>query len=124
MTKATATMTDDIDPNRWITTSEAAELTGYGMARFRQLASQGKVEGQKSGRDWFLEKSSVLEGAEQMRHVGSAKQDPWRGAGRQKIEEKAYLGLRYERSDSQGGVPAATAPRAWVRLGRTTHSLG
>ena len=80
-------MTKDFNPTEWITTKEAAELTGYSMARFRQLAKKGTVKAHKWGRDWFLEKSSVLEWAEDMKRLGPAKHDPWRTGARRRNEE-------------------------------------
>jgi excisionase family DNA binding protein len=62
----------------WITTAEAAEMTGYTTARFRQLAKNGTVVAQKRGRDWFLDKSSVLTWAETMKRLGTSKHDPTR----------------------------------------------
>ena len=69
-------MPDDFNRTEWITTKEAAELTGYTTARFRQLAIKGIVVAQKRGRDWFLDKSSVLAWAEEMKRLGTAKHDP------------------------------------------------
>jgi hypothetical protein len=43
-------VTETFNPTEWITTKEAAELTGYTMARFRQLAKAEAVEAQKRGR--------------------------------------------------------------------------
>jgi len=42
-------VTESFNPTEWITTKEAAELTGYTMARFRQLAKAETVEAQKRG---------------------------------------------------------------------------
>lgn len=44
----------------WITTTEAAELTGYTLRRVRQLAEGGKVKAQRWGRDWQVDKTSLL----------------------------------------------------------------
>jgi excisionase family DNA binding protein len=77
-------MIDELNPNRWITTSEAAELTGYTAAYFRQLISRGRLQGKKRGRDWFLDKIEVLAFAEEMKKLGPAKHDPWRTGARRK----------------------------------------
>jgi excisionase family DNA binding protein len=71
-------VTETFNPTEWITTKEAAELTGYTMARFRQLAKAETVEAQKRGRDWFLKKASVQEWADRMKQLGTAKHDPTR----------------------------------------------
>ncbi|MFW6082981.1 MAG: helix-turn-helix domain-containing protein [Chloroflexota bacterium] len=75
-------MSKDFNPAEWITTKEAAELTGYSTARFRQLAKRGTVKADKIGRDWLLERCSVLEWAEEMKRLGPAKHDPWRTGAR------------------------------------------
>jgi excisionase family DNA binding protein len=79
-------MTDGFNPTEWITTKEAAELTGYTTARFRQLAKEGTLVAQKRGRDWFLSKPSVLAWAEEMKRLGPAKHDPWRNGAREKSD--------------------------------------
>jgi excisionase family DNA binding protein len=71
-------MNQNFNPSEWITTKEAAKLTGYTMARFRQLAKEGAVEAKKLGRDWFLDKQSVLGWTEEMKRLGTAKHDPTR----------------------------------------------
>ena len=64
-------------PTDWITTQEAAELTGYATAYFRQLIQRGRLhQVQKRGRDWFLSKGEVLAYAQRMRHLGQSKHDP------------------------------------------------
>jgi hypothetical protein len=40
-------MTDNFNPTEWSTTKEAAELTGYTTARFRQPARKGTPVAQK-----------------------------------------------------------------------------
>jgi len=76
-------MTEHANPIEWITTAEAAELTGYTTAaRFRQLATKGIVTAQKRGRDWLLDKESVLACVEKMGRLGTAKHDQETGRGR------------------------------------------
>jgi len=73
----------------WITTTEAAELTGYAQAYFRQLIGRGRLNARKWGRDWFLDKAEVLAYKAQMDDLGADKHNPWReelsdlGQGRQ-----------------------------------------
>ncbi len=75
-------MSDDFDTTEWITTTEAAELTGYAAAYFRQLIKRGRLQAQKRGRDWFLNKMEVLTYAEEMQRIGPQKYDPWRTKAR------------------------------------------
>lgn len=41
----------DFDPAGWITTQEAAALTGYAAVTWRLFARQGKIKSMKCGRD-------------------------------------------------------------------------
>lgn len=68
----------DFDLAEWITTTEAAELTGYAVVTLRLFARQGKIKSVKRGRDWFLGKAEVLVYVEEMRRLGPAKHNPWR----------------------------------------------
>jgi len=83
----------DFDPIQWITTQEAATLTGYSAAYFRQLIRAGRLVAKKRGRDWFLSRAEVLAYAEEMQRLGPAKHNPWRddlgaqGRGRQQDTE-------------------------------------
>jgi excisionase family DNA binding protein len=81
-------MTDNFNPAEWITTSEAAELTGYAAAYFRQMIKRGRLKAQKRGRDWFLSKEEVLAYAEEMKQLGSKKYDPWRTGARDSKEQE------------------------------------
>lgn len=84
----------DIDPVEWITTNEAAELTGYSTAYFRQLIKRGGLAAKKRGRDWFLDKVEVLAYAQAMKELGPGKYNPWR----EELEEQGR-GRRQEESD-------------------------
>jgi excisionase family DNA binding protein len=44
-------MPDDFNPTEWITTAEAAELTGYHVKYLRRLVREGKIAGAKRGRE-------------------------------------------------------------------------
>ena len=50
---ANTAMADGFNPTEWITTKEAAELTGYSPVTLRQFAREGRIEGIKRGRDSF-----------------------------------------------------------------------
>ena len=41
---------------QWITTEEAAELSGYDVQYMRRLARQGKIGAEKKGRDWWIDR--------------------------------------------------------------------
>lgn len=62
----------------WITTEQAAELSGYSQAYMRQLASRGTVASIKAGRDWLIRRQDVLEHRRQMEALGPAKHAPTR----------------------------------------------
>jgi excisionase family DNA binding protein len=84
----------DFDPVEWITTNEAAELTGYDTSRFRQLAKRGVIQAIKRGRDWFFSKTEVVAYHEEMQRLGAEKHNPWR----EDLEEQGR-GRRQERAD-------------------------
>ena len=59
----------------WITTREAAELVGYTQRRVRQLAIAGKIVAKKFGRDWQVNRSSLLAHIRKVEKIG-AKRGP------------------------------------------------
>lgn len=71
-------MPDDFNPTEWVTTTEAAELTGYTPANFRKAIKRGRLPGQKIGRDWLLRRDDVLTYVERMQELGRSKHDPTR----------------------------------------------
>ena len=44
----------------WITTEQAAELSGYHPDTIRELLRNGQVNGRKWGRDWQVSRASLL----------------------------------------------------------------
>jgi excisionase family DNA binding protein len=46
--------------NDWLTTTEAARLTGYNIQYIRRLVRSNKVESKKWGRDWMISRASLL----------------------------------------------------------------
>jgi len=80
-------MSKDFSPTEWITTKEAAELTGYTQSNIRKAISRGLLDAQKIGRDWLLRKQDVLEYADKMKRLGTAKHDPRRTGARELEEE-------------------------------------
>jgi excisionase family DNA binding protein len=77
-------MTEDSNPKEWLTTAEAAELAGYHVKYVRRLVKDGKIAGRKRGRDWWVDKQSVLAYVREMERLGTAKHDPWRTGTRQR----------------------------------------
>jgi excisionase family DNA binding protein len=47
-------------PDEWLTTTQAAQLIGYHPEYVRQLVKAGKIEAQKIGRDWLIQRSKLL----------------------------------------------------------------
>ena len=43
----------------WITTAEAADLTGYHVKYVRRLVKEGRIAGRKRGRGRWVDKASV-----------------------------------------------------------------
>jgi excisionase family DNA binding protein len=79
-------MADDFNPTKWITTKEAAELTGYDPAHIRWLIRKNRIKGKKFGRDWMVERGALLVYKRKMDDLGSGKHDPWRMGARKKAE--------------------------------------
>jgi excisionase family DNA binding protein len=44
----------------WITTAEAARLTGYSRKHIIRLAETGKVKGQRFGDVWQIDRAALL----------------------------------------------------------------
>lgn len=64
--------------DEWLTTEQAAQLTGYSQAYMRQLAERGRVPAHKVGRDWVLQREALLAFARGMAALGPAKHNPWK----------------------------------------------
>ena len=45
----------------WITTLDAAQITGYNVEQIRRLARTGKITSKKWGKEWMIDKTSLLE---------------------------------------------------------------
>lgn len=74
----------DFDPIVWITTSEAADLMGATADYVRKAIKRKLLRGTKRGRDWFIDRESVLAYVEEMQRLGTAKHNPWKPGGREK----------------------------------------
>ncbi len=44
----------------WLTTQQAADLSGYHMVYVRNLVRDGQIEGRKWGQAWQVSKTSLL----------------------------------------------------------------
>ncbi|MBU0493688.1 MAG: helix-turn-helix domain-containing protein [Chloroflexi bacterium] len=62
----------------WITTAEAASLTGYSRLYVRRLAREGCITASKIAQEWLIERDSLLDYARQMRALGSQRFNPRR----------------------------------------------
>jgi|YelNatPaOPRAMG01_1025707.scaffolds.fasta_scaffold102188_1 excisionase family DNA binding protein len=63
----------------WMTTSEAAKRVGYRVAYIRLLCRLGRVQAQKWGRAWMVNRESILSYKRQMDALGTSKHNPRRG---------------------------------------------
>ena len=66
------------DLAEWLTTTEAATLTGYAPAHIRILARKGRIEARKIGRDWLVSRDSLLAYKRRMDNLGPQKHNPWK----------------------------------------------
>jgi excisionase family DNA binding protein len=60
----------------WITTQEAAELSGFHPEYVRRLARQGKIGAEKKGRDWWIDRDVLHAYLQTVEDLGSHKYDP------------------------------------------------
>jgi len=62
----------------WITTRQAAELSGYTVVYVRRLIKRRRIEAVKAGRDWLIWMPDLLAYKARMDALGSQKHNPWR----------------------------------------------
>jgi excisionase family DNA binding protein len=60
----------------WLTTAEAAELSGYHAEYIRQIIKTGKVRAKKFGPVWQVSKQSLLDYLETAREKGDKRWGP------------------------------------------------
>lgn len=60
----------------WITTNEAAELSGYHVNHIRRLIRHGEVEARKFGPIWQVNKQSLLSYLDAARESGDRRWGP------------------------------------------------
>ncbi|MBN1261580.1 MAG: helix-turn-helix domain-containing protein [Anaerolineae bacterium] len=68
----------------WITTAEAAEVSGYSLNHIRRLVREGRVRSKKFGRAWMVHRRSLESYAQEMERLGEEKHDPWRVGARKR----------------------------------------
>lgn len=60
----------------YITTEEAAELSGYHVNYIRRLMRQGKITGRKAGLMWWIERNSLRDYLRAIQELGAGKFRP------------------------------------------------
>lgn len=66
-------MSEFFDPNEWITTQEAAELTGYTRHNLTRAARTGTLNPVARGNMLFFRRNEVLEYSQRMQTLGRKK---------------------------------------------------
>ena len=56
--------------DEWLTTSEAAQLSGYHVERIRELIREGRINARKFGPVWAVNRKSLLSYLQQMSQIG------------------------------------------------------
>jgi excisionase family DNA binding protein len=56
--------------DEWITTTEAAQLSGYSAVHIRRLIRSGEVDANRWGRDWQVSSGSLLNYLEKIEAKG------------------------------------------------------
>ena len=56
--------------NEWISTNQAAEISGYHISHIRLLIREEQLVGQKWGRDWMVNRESLLTYLEKIKSFG------------------------------------------------------
>lgn len=57
----------------YITTDEAAQISGYHVNYIRRLMSKGKLKGRKAGLVWLIERDSLLGYLTTVKQLGTKK---------------------------------------------------
>ena len=60
----------------YITTEEAADLSGYHVNYIRRIMRQGKIKGRKAGIVWLIERPSLLEYLAKVNALGTRRFGP------------------------------------------------
>ena len=62
----------------WLTVPEAAEMAHYTAYYIRLLLRAGKLQGEKKGRDWWVDHRDLLRYLAEMKELGPKKHRPLR----------------------------------------------
>jgi excisionase family DNA binding protein len=60
----------------WLSTEEAAQLSGFHPEYIRRLAKAGKIGAEKKGRDWWIDRDMLKTYLDEMDALGPKKFDP------------------------------------------------
>ncbi len=63
---------------KWLTTDQAAELTGYSVAYLRRLVRKGRVRARKVQREWLVDETNLVAYKGKMESLGRSKYTPHR----------------------------------------------
>jgi excisionase family DNA binding protein len=66
----------EFNPNEWITTQEAAEITGYTTRNLTKMAKRGNIEAVKRGNMLFFRTNDIIRYAQLMQAMGKTKHTP------------------------------------------------
>ena len=69
-------MSEGFNPTEWLTTKEAADITGYTDRHIRQSLNNGNIPGRKKGKMWFVRMDDAIAYREKMKRMGSDKHVP------------------------------------------------
>lgn len=69
-------MSEVFDPNEWITSKEAEDLTGYTRRAFINATKRGTLSYIKRGNMLFYKRDDVLQYVQRMRDLGNKKHTP------------------------------------------------
>lgn len=76
MNDHSATVKDWADLPEWITTEEAAAVSGFHPEYIRRLAKAGKIGAEKKGRDWWIDRDKLRSYLAAVEALGPKKYDP------------------------------------------------
>ena len=80
----TPTAIDWANMPEWITTEEAAELSGYDVQHVRRLMRENKIAGRKAGTMWWIDTDSLKDYLATIAALGTKK---YAGVSQEQIEE-------------------------------------
>ena len=63
-------------PTEWITTGEAAELSGYDIEYIRQMIRSGTIKASKRGRDWWIDRKAFISYPQGLSAPGDKRRGP------------------------------------------------